>query len=84
MHQAGAFFVTLAQRDIDRRRVYSAPTQRDVGVICDRRVMLYGFYAFKACQDYLRRIRFKDPESDKTLDFLPNNTTLPALTIAAL
>ena len=31
-----------------------------------------------------RRIRFKDPESGKTLLFLINNTTLPALTIAAL
>src|SRR6185295_592105 len=28
--------------------------------------------------------RFKDPESGKTLVFLTNNTTLPALTIAAL
>ena len=34
--------------------------------------------------DHLRRIRFKDPESGKTLVFLTNNTTLPALTIAAL
>ncbi len=31
-----------------------------------------------------RRIRFKDPESGKTLLFLINNTTLPALTIAVL
>ena len=34
--------------------------------------------------EYLRRIRFKDPESGKTLVFLTNNTSLPALTIAAL
>ena len=34
--------------------------------------------------DHLRRIRFKDPESGKTLVFLTNNTSLPALTIAAL
>jgi IS4 transposase len=32
----------------------------------------------------LRRIRFKDPESGKTLVFLTNNTSLPPLTIAAL
>jgi transposase len=32
----------------------------------------------------LRRIRFKDPETGKTLVFLTNNMTLPALTIAAL
>ena len=32
----------------------------------------------------MRRIRFKDPETGKTLVFLTNNTALPALTIAAL
>ena len=34
--------------------------------------------------EHLRRIRFKDPESGKTLIFLPNNTALQALTIVAL
>ena len=84
MHQAGAFFVTRAKRGMDARRVYSSPAQRDAGVICDQRVMLNGFYAAKGYPDHLRRIRFKDPESGKTLVFLTNNTTLPALTIAAL
>ena len=84
MHQAGAFFVTRAKRGMDARRVYSAPAQRDAGAICDQRVMLNGFYAAKDYPDHLRRIRFKDPESRKTLVFLTNNTTLPALTIAAL
>ena len=27
MHQAGAFFVTRAKRNMDARRVYSSPTQ---------------------------------------------------------
>jgi len=84
MHQAGAFFVTRAKRGMDARRVYSSPTQRDTGVICDQRVMLNGHYSAKAYPEHLRRVRFKDPESGKTLIFLTNNTTLPALTIAAL
>ena len=84
MHQAGAFFVTRAKAGMDARRVYSGPTDRDSGVICDQRVMLNGFYSAKNYPDHLRRIRFKDPESGKTLVFLTNNTTLPALTIAAL
>lgn len=84
MHQAGAFFVTRAKRGMDARRVYSSPTQRDSGVICDQRVMLSGFYAAKAYPEHLQRVRFKDPDSDKTLVFLTNNTALPALTIAAL
>src|ERR1700737_474922 len=38
----------------------------------------------KKYPEHLRRIRFKDPESGKTLVFLTNNTALPALTICAL
>ena len=34
--------------------------------------------------EHLRRVRFKDPESGKTLVFLTNNMTLTALQIAAL
>ena len=84
MHQAGAFFVTRAKQGMDARRVYSSPAQRSTGVICDQRVMLNGFYSAKAYPEHLRRVRFKDPESGRTLVFLTNNTVLPALTIAAL
>ena len=66
------------------RRVYSAPVDRDTGVICDQRVMLNGYYSAKKYPEHLRRIRFKNPESGKTLVFLTNNTALPALTIATL
>lgn len=84
MHQAEAFFVTRAKRGMDARRVYSVRTDRTTGVICDQRIMLNGFYSSKHYPEHLRRIRFKDPETDQTLVFLTNNTTLPPLTIAAL
>ena len=84
LHQAGAFFVTRAKSPMDARRVYSAATDRSTGVISDQRVMLNGYYSAKNYPEHLRRVRFKDPESGKTLVFLTNNTTLPALTIAAL
>ena len=84
MHQAGAFFVTRAKRGMDARRVYSASTDRAAGVICDQSIALNGFYATKDYPEQFRRIRFKDPETGKTLVFLTNNTALPALTIAAL
>jgi hypothetical protein len=84
LHQTGAFFVTRAKRGMDARRVYSSPTDRSTGIICDQRIMLNGFYISQAYPEQLRRIRFKDPESGKTLVFLTNNTVLPALTIAAL
>ena len=84
MHQAGAFFVTRAKRGMDARRVYSAATNRATGVVCDQSIALNGFYISKDYPEQLRRIRFKDPESGKTLVFLTNNTSLPPLTIAVL
>ena len=43
--EAGAFFVTRAKVGMDARRVYSAPTDRASGVICDQRIMFNGFYS---------------------------------------
>ena len=84
IHQRGAFFVTRAKRGLNARRVYSAVPHRTAGVICDQVIALNGFYGAKDYPEHLRRIRFKDPGSGKTLVFLTNNTALPALTIAAL
>jgi hypothetical protein len=84
LHQAGAFFVTRAKSPMDARRVYSAATERSTGVISDQRVMLNGYYSARKYPEHLRRIRFKDPVTGKTLIFLTNNTALPAPTIAAL
>jgi len=84
LHQAGAFFVTRAKRGMNARRVYSAHADRSTGVICDQLVMLRGYYPVRNYPEHLRRIKFKDPESGKTLIFLTNNTALPALTICAL
>jgi hypothetical protein len=84
LHQARAFFVTRAKRGMDAHRVYSMATERDTGIICDQRIAMNGFYISQDYPEQLRRIRFKDPETGKTLVFLTNNTSLPALTIAAL
>ncbi len=84
IHQSGAFFVTRAKRGMNARRVYSAATDRTTGVICDQRIALNGFYVSKDYPEHLRRVKFKDAESGKTLVFLTNNMTLPPLTIAAL
>jgi hypothetical protein len=84
LHQAGGFFVTRAKANMNARRIYSHPTDRSTGIICDQTVVLNGFYATQHYPEYLRRIRFKDTQSGKTLIFLTNNFVLPPLTIAAL
>ena len=84
MHQALAFFVTRAKSNTKLRRIYSAPVDRSTGIICDQTIALTGTTSRKDYPEHLRRIRFKDPETGKTLIFLTNNFALPAATICAL
>ena len=84
MHVVRAFFVTRAKSNARLRRVYSAPVDRSTGIICDQTVMLTGVISRKDYPEHLRRIRFKEPETGKTLVFLTNNFVLPAATICAL
>ncbi len=84
LHQAGSFFVTRAKSNLDARRLYSAPTDRSTGVICDQSIVLNGFYSHRQYPAHIRRIRFKDAETGKKLVFLTNQHSLPALTICSL
>src|ERR1700746_3721452 len=84
LQQAGAFFVTRAKSNLDAHRVYSAPADRAVGIIADQTIALDGYATSKDYPVHLRRVRFKDPESGKTLVFLTNQFVLPAGSIAAL
>jgi hypothetical protein len=84
IHKAGGFFVTRGKSNLKIERRYSHPVDRSTGLICDQTVVLTVFYSQKGFPAPLRRIRFKDPESGKTLIFLTNNFTLPALTITQL
>ena len=84
MYQAQAFFVTRAKSNTQLQRVYSAAVDRSTGIICDQTITLTGTTSHKDYPEHLRRIRFKDPETGKTLVFLTNNFALPAATICAL
>jgi transposase len=84
LHVSGAFFVTRAKSNLDAHRQYYASTDRCTGIIFDQTIALDGFYIQKDYPQSLRRIRFKDPETGKTLVFLTNNFTLPSPTICAL
>jgi hypothetical protein len=79
-----AFFVTRAKSNIKYRRRYSRSVDRSTGLICDQTIVLTGAKSRKAYPEKLRRIKFRDPETGKTLVFLTNNFALPALTIAQL
>src|SRR5438093_833438 len=83
-HQAGAFFVTRAKCNTKAQRRYSHRVDRSTGLICDQTIFLTGVHSPQDYQAPLRRIRFKDPETAKTLIFLTNNFVLPAFTITEL
>lgn len=84
LHEAGAFFVTRAKSNLNAHRVYSATTDRTSGVIADQMIALDGHYTRRDYPAQLRRVRFRDPKTGKTLVFLTNLTAQPALTICDL
>ena len=83
-HHGGAFFVIRAKTNLKCRRVYSSPTDRSTGIICDQSVLLTSARSAKVYPEKLRRVKYYDAGTDKTLVFLTNNFDLPALTIAQL
>jgi hypothetical protein len=72
LHRAGAFFVTRAKTNLDAHRVYSASTDREGGVIADQTIALDGVRTRQDYPVHLRRIRFKDAATSKTLGSSPN------------
>jgi len=82
--QASAFFVIRAKSNLNFRRVYSHAADRSTGLICDQTIVLSGYYASRDYPEKLRRIKYHDKETGKTVVFLTNNFTLSALTIAEL
>jgi hypothetical protein len=81
---AAAFFVIRAKGRLRVRRITSQPVDRTSGIICDQIVALTIPKSAERYPERLRRIRYRDPESGKTLVFLSNNFTLEPNTIPDL
>ena len=84
LNLSAAFFVIRGKSNLQCRRLYSRPVDKHTGLKYDQTVVLTGFYTAKDYPDKLRRIKYYDTKTDKTLVFLTNNFSLPALTIAEL
>jgi hypothetical protein len=82
--QASAFFVIRAKSNLKCRRLYSHPVDKSTGVVCDQSILLTVAKSASDYPDKLRRVRYYDADTDKTLVFLTNNFLLPAITIAQL
>ena len=79
-----AFFVIRSKSNFKFRRIYSHQIDRATGLICDQSIMLTGFYQSKNYPNKMRRVKYYDAKTDKTLVFLTNNFSLPAITITEL
>ena len=69
---------------MDAHRVYSAPSDRAAGIICDHTIALDGVQTRRLYPEHLRRVRFHDREAQKQLVFVTNHFGLPAMTVCRL
>ncbi|MCG6535105.1 MAG: IS4 family transposase [Syntrophales bacterium LBB04] len=83
-HQFLSFFITRAKSNIDCRRIYSQPIDKETGLKYDQTIMLTGIKSAKEYPEKLRRVKYYDEETEKMFIFLTNNFSLPALIIAKL
>jgi len=79
-----AFFIVRAKKNLRFRRRYSAPVDKDSGILCDQTILLDGYYSTQHYPEPLRRIRYFDTEQQRHFVFLTNNFQLPALSVAEL
>ena len=84
IRQQLAFFVTRAKNNLDYRVITSKPVDKGSGLRCDQLIRLCGPRTRHLYPELLRRIAYRDQETDQRLVFLTNNTELPALVIARL
>ena len=84
VHAAGAFFVTRTKKNTRFKRRYSAPVDKDSGLRSDQTGVLCGVKAPTQYPAPLRRVVYRDPETDKRLCFLTNSMTIAALDVCKL
>ena len=81
---AKAFFVIRAKDNLHFKCIKSMAKDKNAGVLADQLIELQGFYASQDYPDKIRRIKFYDPQHNRTLVFLTNNTEFKATDIAQL
>lgn len=82
IHLAQAWFVIRAKCNLRHYVSESRPVDKASGLRCDQSIRLNLSSSRRAYPELLRRVRFRDALTGKSLVLLTNNFTLPALTIA--
>jgi transposase len=84
LHQQRAFLVTRAKKHMKFVAVKSRPVDKASGLRCDQSIRLTGQTTAKKYPELLRRIKYRDQETGRSLVFLTNDFELSASMIAAL
>jgi len=84
LNTAGAFFVIRAKSNTQYQRRYSHPVDPASGVKVDQTIVLTGVGTQNDYPQPLRRIKYYDPQTGKTFNFLTNHFAMPAHTVADL
>ncbi|MDR1611400.1 MAG: IS4 family transposase, partial [Planctomycetota bacterium] len=78
IHQAAAFFITRLKDNSRFHVVESFAADKSAGILCDQAIRLSGAKSASAYPERLRRVKYRDPETNIVYEFLTNNFTLPA------
>jgi hypothetical protein len=82
LHQRQVSFVIRAKDNMRYTRVAWREVDKSTGLRSDQSILLATPKSKHAYPDRLRRVSYRDPETDKFLVFLTNRFDLPALTVA--
>lgn len=84
LNDKGVFFVTRLRKSAIWRVEERREVNKNTGLTCDQTITLTGIKPQKLGMPKLRRIGYRDPESNQYYEFITNNFVLSAKTIAAI
>lgn len=84
LNDKGLFFVTRQKKNADYRVVKGNAIEAETGISSDEIIEFRGKLAARACPIRLRRIGYRDPDTNKHYVFITNHMKLSAKTIAAV
>ncbi|MCH4099650.1 MAG: IS4 family transposase [Prevotella sp.] len=84
IHQQGAFFVTRAKNNMKYKVEGSREVNKTAGLISDENIRLTGPIVSLDYPDLMRLVTYEDYDTNNVYQFLTNNFTHEAITIAEL
>jgi IS4 transposase len=84
IHQASAFFVIRAKKNLLFRRLYSRKVDKTTGLRCDQTIKLIGPKTSKHYPGKLRRVKFLDAARGKTYVYLTNHMEIDSMQVVSL